>query len=117
MNRYQSLAPWCGCKNVMFGYYNDYADPDLLYKGYNFNYYDIEDAMYEDFYSEFSDQLDDEIAWCGEEAAKKNTPRKPLTSTSAKTPTLTSMMQLPMDISVETQRAGMTKCKPLSKGA
>jgi len=72
MNRYQSLAPWRGCKNVMFGYYNDYADPDLLYKGYNFNYYDIEDAMYEDFYSEFSDQLDDEIAWCGEETARKH---------------------------------------------
>ena len=116
MNRYQSLAPWRGCKNVMFGYYNDCTDPDLLYKGYNFNYYDIEDAMYEDFYSEFSDQLDDEIACCGEEAAK-NTPRKPLTSTSAKTPTLTSMMQLPMDISAVTQRAGTTKCKPLSRGA
>lgn len=28
--------------------------------------------MYEDFWSEFSDQLDDEIAWCGEEAAKKH---------------------------------------------
>lgn len=53
MSRYQSLAPWRGCKNVMFGYYNDYVDPDLLYKGYNFNYYDIEDVMYEDFYSEF----------------------------------------------------------------
>lgn len=116
MSRYQSLAPWRGCKNVMFGYYNDYADPDLLYKGYNFNYYDIEDVMYEDFWSEFSDQLDDEIAWCGEETAK-NTPRKPLTSTSAKTPTLTSMTQLPMDISAVTQRAGTTKCKPLSKGA
>lgn len=62
MNRYQSLAPWRGCKNVMFGYYNDYADPDLLYKGYVFNYYDVEDAMHEDFHSEFSDQLDDEIA-------------------------------------------------------
>lgn len=56
----------------MLGYYNDYADPDLLYKGYTFNYYDIEDAMYEDFYSEFSDQLDDEIAWYGKETARKH---------------------------------------------
>lgn len=72
MQAYQSLAPWRGCKNVMFGYCNDYADPDLLYKGYNFNYYDIEDAMYEDFWSEFSDQLDDEIAWYGEKTAKKH---------------------------------------------
>lgn len=38
MNQYQSLAPWRGCKNVMFGYCNDYADPDLLYKGYVFNF-------------------------------------------------------------------------------
>lgn len=72
MNQYQSLAPWRGCKNVMFGYYNDYDDPDLLYKGYVFNYYDVEDAMHEDFHSEFSDQLDDEIAWCGEETARKH---------------------------------------------
>jgi len=56
----------------MLGYYNDYADPDLLYKGCVFNYYDVEDAMYEDFHSEFSDQLDDEIAWCGEETARKH---------------------------------------------
>lgn len=68
MNQYQSLAPWRGCKNVMFGYYNDYADPDLLYKGYVFNYYDVED-------------------------------------------------ELPTDISMAIQRAGTTKCKPLSKGA
>lgn len=116
MSRYQSLAPWRGCKNVMFGYYNDYADPDLLYKGYNFNYYDIEDAMYEDFYSEFVDELDDEIARCGEETAK-NTPRKPSTSMFARTPILISMMRLLTGISVAIQRAGMTKCKPLSKGA
>lgn len=68
---YQSLAPWRGCKNVMLGYYDDYAYPDLLYKGYVFNYCDVEDAMYGDFHSEFSDQLDDEIAWCGEETARK----------------------------------------------
>lgn len=72
MNGYQLLYPWHGCKYVMFGYYNDYADPDLLYKGYVFNCYDVEDAMYEDFYSEFADALDDEIAWCGEETAKKH---------------------------------------------
>lgn len=71
MNQYQSLAPWRGCKNVMFGYYDDYADPDLLYKGYVFNYYDVEDAMYEDFYSKFVDELDDEIARCGEESFDK----------------------------------------------
>lgn len=88
MNRYQSyqsLAPWRGCKSVMFGYYNDYADPDLLYKGDVFNYYDVEDAMHEDFHNEFSDQLDDEIA-CVARKLLENTPLKPSTSMFVKTP-------------------------------
>lgn len=59
MNDYISLAPWCGCKNVMFGYYNDYADPDLLYKGYTFNYWDVDDGMRENFASDCSDDLDE----------------------------------------------------------
>ena len=59
MSDYISLAPWRGCKNVMFGYYNNYADPDLLYKGYNFNYWDVEDALRENFESDCSDDLDE----------------------------------------------------------
>lgn len=31
MHNYKSIAPWRGCPDIMFGYYNDYADPDLLY--------------------------------------------------------------------------------------
>lgn len=42
-----------GCDNVGMTYYNDWADPDLNieYKGkvYAFNYYDIEDALWNDF--------------------------------------------------------------------
>ena len=45
MHNYKSIAPWRGCPDIMFGYYNDYADPDLLYKGYVFNYWDIEGAL------------------------------------------------------------------------
>lgn len=71
MSDYISLTPWRGCKNVMFGYYNSYADPDLLYKGYVFNYCDVEGVMYDDFHREFIDALDDELAWCDEETARK----------------------------------------------
>lgn len=59
MSDYISLAPWRGCKNVMFGYYNDYADPDLLYKGHTFNYWDVDDGMRENFESDCSDDLDE----------------------------------------------------------
>lgn len=113
MSRYQSLAPWRGCKNVMYSYYDDYADPDLLYKGYNFNYWDIEDALRENFESDCANGIEGllkpkvaMLLWT-----------KPSMNMSARTPTLTSMMQLPTDISLATLRAGTTKCKPLSKGA
>lgn len=36
---------WRGCENIDWGYYNTQADPDMLYSGYTFNYWDIEDAL------------------------------------------------------------------------
>jgi hypothetical protein len=69
----------------MFGYYNDYADPDLLYKGYVFNYYDVEDAMHEDFHSEFSDNLTMKLLGVARKLLE-NTPLKPSTSMFVKTP-------------------------------
>lgn len=42
----------------MHGYHNDYADPDLLYKGYTFNYWDIEDALWENFESDCADEIE-----------------------------------------------------------
>lgn len=79
MNRYQSLAPWRGCKNVMFGYYNDYADPDLLYKGYVFNYYDVEDAMHETSIVSFPTNLTMKLLGVARKLLE-NTPLKPSTS-------------------------------------
>lgn len=38
-----------GNKRIKFVYNGDYADPDLIYNGYTFNYYDIEEALWEDF--------------------------------------------------------------------
>ena len=59
MHNYKSIAPWRGCPDIMFGYYNDYADPDLLYKGWVFNYWDIEAALWENFTEEFPNSTDD----------------------------------------------------------
>ena len=38
-----------GNKSIKFVYNGDYADPDLIYNGYTFNYWDIENALWEDF--------------------------------------------------------------------
>lgn len=38
-----------GNKSIKFVYNGDYADPDLIYDGYTFNYYDIDEALWEDF--------------------------------------------------------------------
>ena len=59
MHNYKSIAPWRGCPDIMFEYYNDYADPDLLYKGYVFNYWDIEGALWENFTEEFANPTDE----------------------------------------------------------
>ena len=59
MHNYKSIAPWRGCPDIMFGYYNDHADPDLLYKGYVFNYWDIEAALWGNFTEEFPNSTDD----------------------------------------------------------
>ena len=59
MHNYKSIAPWRGCPDIIFGYYNDYADPDLLYKSYVFNYWDIESALWENFTEEFPNSTDD----------------------------------------------------------
>ena len=44
---------WRGCDNIDMVYYNDTADPDLVAEidgeEYEFNYYDIEDALWETF--------------------------------------------------------------------
>ena len=38
-----------GCKNVEIVWHNTQADPDLIYRDYTFNFYDIEDALWDDF--------------------------------------------------------------------
>ena len=43
---------WRGCDNIEMEYYNDWADPSLIYDGRRFNYWDIEDALWGDFLEE-----------------------------------------------------------------
>lgn len=45
----KTVGPWFGCKAVEMRYYNDTADPDLVWGGLVFNYYDIESALWDMF--------------------------------------------------------------------
>lgn len=49
MSQYSSLKNWRGCRDIQMGYYDDYADPDLIYNGYTFNYWDIEGTLWDMF--------------------------------------------------------------------
>lgn len=53
------MGKYHGCENIDFVHYNEWADPDLIYDGYTFNYWDIEDALWNDFL-EFTGHTDDE---------------------------------------------------------
>lgn len=54
---------WRGNPNIKVKYYNEWADPDLLYDDYVFNYWDIEDALWEDFLE--YNELDESDAYDG----------------------------------------------------
>lgn len=43
------MANYRGCNNIEFIWHNTQADPDLIYRGYTFNYYDVEGALWNDF--------------------------------------------------------------------
>ena len=40
---------WRGSKEIEMVSHGSWGDPDLVYKGYTFNYWDIEDALWNDF--------------------------------------------------------------------
>lgn len=45
------MTTWRGCENIEHVWNGTQSDPDLIYKGYVFNYYDIENALWDDFLS------------------------------------------------------------------
>lgn len=48
---------WRGCDGIDWVSYNECADPDLVYGDYVFNYWDIEDALWNEFCEE--NEIDD----------------------------------------------------------
>ena len=57
----KTVGPWFGCKAVEMHYYNDTADPDLVWNGLVFNYYDIEFALWDMFCEERPEARDAEL--------------------------------------------------------
>lgn len=60
--RDEDLPRWNGIPEIGYRWYNEWADPDLVYKGYEFNYYDIADALW-DIYLEYGGDEDDDDAF------------------------------------------------------
>ena len=58
-----ALPNWRGCKNIKMRHYHDWADPDLIYNEYVFNYWDIENALFQMFVKETGFSEDDEVAF------------------------------------------------------
>ena len=54
------LPRWYGIPEVGYRYYNEWADPDLVYKGHEFNYYDIEGALWDMYLEDGGDEDDDD---------------------------------------------------------
>ena len=50
---------YCGCENIEVIRHGSQADPDLVYNGYTFNLWDIEDALWDNFL-EMTGHTDDE---------------------------------------------------------
>lgn len=60
--RAQSIGDnWRGNPVIRMRYYNEWSDPDLLYKDYVFNYWDVENAMWDEFLEHGGDP--DDEAW------------------------------------------------------
>lgn len=43
---------WRGCKDIQLKYNGEYSDPELIYHGHVFNYWEIEDMLWESFLDE-----------------------------------------------------------------
>lgn len=49
LNESSDLPLWRGVKDVYYIWNGSWSDPELEYNGYTFNYWDIEDALWENF--------------------------------------------------------------------
>ncbi|MBQ1296751.1 MAG: hypothetical protein IIY21_22090 [Clostridiales bacterium] len=48
----KTMNSWRGCRRIEMEWNGTQSDPSLVYKGYRFNYWDIEDALWADFIEE-----------------------------------------------------------------
>lgn len=55
---YKIYDNWRGNKKIKMVYFDNYSDPSLLYDGYEFNYYDVENGLWEWFEDDYYGQLD-----------------------------------------------------------
>ena len=58
----EQLPNWRGCSNIQFRHNGAWSDPDIIYNGYTFNYWDIEDALWDMFLEDtgYSDSMSDD---------------------------------------------------------
>lgn len=50
------MANYCNVPGVEFVYHNDWADPELIYKGRVFNIHDAEDLLWDEFQAQTNNQ-------------------------------------------------------------
>lgn len=51
-----------GIYDIQFIWHGEWADPELIWHGKSFNYYDLENALYCDFKEEHPNGSDDDFA-------------------------------------------------------
>lgn len=40
---------YCGIPEIKFVWHGEWSDPELIYKNHSFNYYDLENPLWEDY--------------------------------------------------------------------
>lgn len=55
-------SKYFGCENVAFIYFNEWADPKIEYKGFQWSSWMIEDALYDEFMQSGTPYTDDAFA-------------------------------------------------------
>jgi hypothetical protein len=58
----KELPNYCGIKDIGFVYHNEWADPELEYKGKRFNVHDVENVMWGYFVQEENSKDQDAFA-------------------------------------------------------
>lgn len=43
------MANYRGIKDIKFVWHGEWADPELIYKGHSFNYWEVEDALWGEY--------------------------------------------------------------------